>query len=363
LFFDMPLNAHPPTLDAASFRLKLAAAEHNSLVDFAFWGGLVPQNLDCLGELAECGVIGFKAFMCNSGIEDFPCVEDDVLLTGMKRAAQLKLPVAVHAESEIMTARLTKEFLAQEKTGVRDFIGSRPVSAELDAIARALDMAGETGAALHVVHVSSGQGIALIAAARRRGVNVSCETCPHYLVLTEEDMEKQGPAAKCAPPLRGADERENLWTRLLAGEITTIGSDHSPSPPEMKLDANFFKVWGGISGAQHSLPLLLTEGHFQRGVSLPLLAALLSGNVRERFNLPAGKGGIVIGADADLALVDLRAEFEVLASELFYRHHQSPYLGRRLRGKVVQTLLRGRSVFQNGKIIAKPSGHLVKPVL
>jgi allantoinase len=184
LFFDMPLNAHPPTIDAASFRLKLAAAERSSLVDFAFWGGLVPNNLGHLAQLAECGVVGFKAFMCPSGIDDFPWVDDCTLREGMKRSAELGLPVAVHAESEPLTRRLTQERLAAGRTSIRDYLDSRPVAAELDAIGRALELAGETGCSLHVVHVTCGEGIRLISEAQRRGLDVSGETCPHYLALT-----------------------------------------------------------------------------------------------------------------------------------------------------------------------------------
>jgi allantoinase len=363
LFFDMPLNAHPPTIDAASFRLKLAAAEGKSVVDFAFWGGLVPGNLDRLGELAECGVVGFKAFMANSGIDDFRNVDDGTLRSGMKRAAELALPVAVHAESDSMTRELAQQRLASGRASVRDYLDSRPIAAELDAIRRALDMAGETGCALHVVHVSCGAGVELIADAKRRGVNVSCETCPHYLALTDEDAERLGAVAKCAPPLRSSEEQKELWRHLLAGEIDTIGSDHSPAPPEMKREANFFKVWGGVSGGQHTLPILLSEGHWNRHAELPLLAGLLSAKVARRFKLPEAKGRIAVGADADLALVDLARSFTVRPEELFYRHAQSPYLGRTLRGQVVRTFLRGKTVFRDGKIVAQGLGRLVKPVL
>jgi allantoinase len=362
MFFDMPLNAHPPTIDAASFRMKQAAAEQKSLVDFALWGGLVPQNLDQLDELARCGVIGFKAFMCNSGIDDFACVGDSVLREGMKRAAALKLPVAVHAESESLTSRLTAEATAANRTGIRDYLNSRPIQAELDAIQRAIDLAGETGCSLHVVHVSSAAGARLIAAARKAGGDVTCETCPHYLALADEDVEKLGPVAKCAPPLRPAREREELWGELLAGNILTVGSDHSPSPPEMKQAANFFKVWGGISGAQHLLPLLITHGHFQRQADLGLLLRFCSANVARRFKLPPGKGRIAEGCDADLALVNLGKSFDVRAEDLHYRHRQSPYVGQRLRGTVRRTLVRGRTVFQDGQIVAKPQGRLVRPL-
>jgi allantoinase len=361
MFFDMPLNAHPPTLDAESFALKRAAAENSSLTDFALWGGLVPQNVDRLEDLAECGVIGFKAFMSNSGIEDFSRADDTTLREGMKRAAKLKLPVAVHAESETMTSALAQEKMRAGNISIRDYLDSRPIAAELEAIRRAIYYAGETGCALHVVHVSSSAGIQLITEAKQRGVNVSAETCPHYLTLTEDDMEKLGAVAKCAPPLRSIDEQEKLWTRVLAGEVDTIGSDHSPSPPGMKVDANFFKVWGGISGVQHTLPLLLTGAHVRRGMALPFISDLLSQNVATRFALPDTKGRIEIGCEADFALVDLSGEFTVRLEELFYRHQQAPYVGLKLRGRVMRTLLRGRTIFHEGRIVATPAGRLIKP--
>ncbi len=360
LFFDMPLNAHPPTCDAESFDLKLAAAQKNSVTDFAFWGGLVPGNTDKLEELAACGVIGFKAFMSNSGIEDFSCVDDATLKEGMKRAAKLKLPVAVHAESEILTSKLAREKIAVGKISIRDYLDSRPVAAELDAIRRAIALAGETGCALHVVHVSSGEGVALVVAAKNSGVDVTCETCPHYLVLTEADMEKLGAVAKCAPPLRPASIQESLWQHLLAGNITTIGSDHSPSPPHMKTDRNFFKVWGGISGGQHTLPLLLTEGHLHHHAALSLLANLLSTHVARRFQMQH-KGELAPGFDADFALVDLKQSFTVAKDDLFYRHPQSPYLGRTLTGRVVRTILRRTTIFMDGRVVSPPNGQLVKP--
>jgi allantoinase len=360
LFVDMPLNAHPPTIDAASFDLKAAAARMKSVVDFALWGGLVPGNLAHLGALAERGVIGFKAFMANSGIEDFPRVDDSVLREGMEVAAKLGLPVAVHAESEQITSGLARACLAQGKMSIRDYLTSRPVAAELDAIRRTLDLAAETGCALHVVHVSCGEGVHLIAEARQQGVDVSAETCPHYLVLGEEDMETLGAVAKCAPPLRAKEHREDLWRRLLAGEVTTIGSDHSPAPPEMKRDPNFFKVWGGISGAQHTLPLLITETAARPAFTLPLLARLLCTNVAQRFKLP-GKGGIAVGNDADLVLVDLNQAFTARTEDLLYRHPQTPYAGRTLQGRVRETIVRGERVFANGRFQRTGGGRLVKP--
>ena len=361
LFFDMPLNAHPPTCDGEGFGLKLAAARRNSLTDFAFWGGLVPQNLDRLEDLAGRGVIGFKAFMSNSGIEDFDCVDEKTLREGMKRAAKLNLPVAVHAESEALTKRLAEEKIAAGTVSVRDYLESRPVAAELEAIRRAIELAGETQCALHIVHISSGAGIALVTHAKKSGLDVTCETCPHYLTLTETDVETLGAVAKCAPPLRTKAVQEELWLKLFGGEITMVGSDHSPSPPEMKMGKNFFKVWGGISGVQHTFPLLL-DGGTQRHVALSLIASLTSFNVAKRFRLPKTKGRIEVGADADLAMLDLAQGFTVRAEDLFYRHRQSPYTGRTLTGRVVQTILRGTPIFTDGKIVGANRGQLIRPL-
>ncbi|MBF6589792.1 MAG: allantoinase AllB, partial [Ktedonobacterales bacterium] len=326
-FCDMPLNAHPPTIDAAAFDLKLAAARAASLVDFALWGGLVPGNIPRLAELAARGVIGYKAFMASSGIEDFIAADDLTLYEGMAEAARLGLPVAVHAENDALTRALAARAIAQGRTSIRDYLASRPVVAELEAISRAILFAQETGCALHIVHVSTGQGVQLVAEARARGVDVSCETCPHYLVLTEEDAEALGAIAKCAPPLRPPVERDALWRHLADGTLPMVASDHSPAPPELKRAANFFHIWGGISGCQSLLSLLLTAGHADRGLALERIAALTADYPARRFGL-ARKGRLAVGADADLALVDLSATAVLRARDLFYRHPQSPYIGR-----------------------------------
>ncbi len=373
-FFDMPLNAHPPTCDVASFDLKLAAAQNKSVTDFALWGGLVPHNLEELERLADRGVIGFKAFMSNSGIDDFPRADHATLRKGMKRAAGTGRLVAVHAESESMTQRLAQEKMTRGMTAARHYLDSRPIEAELEAIRNAIDMAGDVGCKLHVVHVSSAEGVSLITDAKKRGADVSCETCPHYLILTENDTLKLGAIAKCAPPLRPARERDALWERVLAGEVTTIGSDHSPSPPEMKRDTNFFKVWGGISGVQHLLPLLIgapeaiDHFHDEKAGETPalppnaltLITKLTSFNVADRFSLPKTKGRVALGADADFALVDFREKYSVRAEDLFYRHKQSPYVGRTLTGRVVQTILRGQTIFKRGQIVSQRRGQLIR---
>ncbi|HVP74528.1 MAG TPA: allantoinase AllB [Gaiellaceae bacterium] len=340
---DMPLNAHPPTLDADSFRRKLAAAEASAVVDFAFWGGLVPGNVERLAELADAGVVGFKAFMCPSGIDDFEAADERTLREGMAEAARLGLPVAVHAESAAITEDLAA---AAAGRGWRDYAATRPIEAELEAIAQAIVLAEETGCSLHVVHVSTGRGVRLVTAARVRGVDVTCETCPHYLVLDRDDLEALGAVAKCAPPLRPRAERDDLRAELAAGSIDLVASDHSPSPPSLKEGDDAFAVWGGISGCQSLLALALTEG-------VPL--ELVTERPAARFRLP-GKGRLVPGADADLVLVDPSAETVLRAGDLRYRHRHSPYVGRRLRGRVAGTWLRGRPV-----VAGEPRGRLVRP--
>ena len=352
--FEMPLNAQPPTIDGWSFDLKRAAAEMESFVDFALWGGLVPGNFEQLETLRDRGVIGLKAFMCDSGIDDFPAVNESELRAGMQRAAELGLIVAVHAESQEITQQLTQTRIATGKISVREYLDSRPITAELEAIRRALDLAGETRCRLHIVHLSCGRGVEIVAQARARGVDVSCETCPHSLLLTDDDMEQLGAVAKCAPPLRSSDEQKDLRSRL--NDVTTIGSDHSPSPWSMKERANFFEAWGGISSCQHLLALLLSAS-----ISQTEIERLTSRAVAERFDLKQ-KGGIEIGKDADFSLVDLNDEEAVTRESLLYRHRHTPYLGRKLRGRVVRTFLRGQTIFQDGKMTGKPRGRFVRPI-
>jgi allantoinase len=360
-YIEMPLNSSPPTVDARGFDLKLQAAQAQSLVDFALWGGLVPGNLEHLDELAERGVVGFKAFMSNSGIEDFPMSDDLTLYEGMARVAKLGRIVIVHAENDQITSYLARRAIEQGRTGIRDYLTSRPVIAELEAIERAILFASETGCPLHVVHVSSGRGVSLVVEAQARGVNVSCETCPHYLVLTEEDVERLGGVAKCSPPIRSHAEQDALWQQIFAGNLPMVVSDHSPAPANMKTDANFFKVWGGISGCQSVLQLMLTEGYDKRHLPLSSIASLTADNIARRFGLSPAKGHLVPGADADLVLVDLQSRHQLQANDLFYRHKHSPYVGMTLRGRIVRTLVRGNTVFLEGKIVSAPIGRFLKP--
>jgi allantoinase len=345
-FVDMPLNSLPVTVDADAFDRKVTDATGTAHVDFGLWGGLLPGRLGSIEELVQRGAMGFKAFLCASGIPEFPAADDLTLYEGMRRCAALGAIVLVHAESQAIVAELARQ--------TRDFGASRPVVAELEAITRALFFAGETGCAVHVVHVSTARGVRLVERARAEGVDASCETCPHHLLLSEEDLEALGAVAKCAPPLRAPAERDELWSLLEQGRPGIVASDHSPCPPELKR-GDLLEAWGGISGCQTTRQLLLAAG-----LPPPAVAAVTATNPARRFRLPA-KGAVEVGRDADLALVDLAQGWTLTADELRYRHRQSPYVGRPVRGRVVRTLLRGRTVFEEGRIVAGPFGRLVKP--
>ncbi len=361
-FFDMPLNSEPLVLDAKSYNAKLAEAKTKSLVDYGLWGGLTPKSVPNLEELAECGVIGFKAFNCHSGLDDFPGVDDWSIYKGMEIAAKLGMLVCIHCENDLITAKMFQEALAAGKSTAREFLDSRPAFTETESIQRMVAFAEETGCALHIAHVSTARGVQICTEARARGVNVTCETLPSYLVFTDKDVERIGTLAKCCPPPRDGDNREKLWQRVFNDEVVLVGSDHSPATAELKINDNFFKAWGGISGVQTTLNALLTEGYHNRQFPLAKIAALTSSNVVDRFKVK-GKGKIEVNYDADFAIVDLNKEFTLKNEDLFYKNKISAYVGQHYKGKVVQTILRGTTVFKDGKITSKPIGQQIKPVL
>ena len=272
--------------------------------------------------------------------------------------------VAVHAEDDALARSLVDAAQARGETDVRSWMATRPVEVELAAIRTATDIAGETGCRLHIVHVSSPEGVILVAEARRRGVDVTAETCPHYLLLNEEDVVRLGAPAKCFPPLRSEIRRQRLWEAVEHGGLDTIGSDHSPAPPTMKVSNDFFAIWGGISGCQHGFPLLISVAleRAPAAEALPRLATLLAANVADRFSLAGRKGRLAEGADADFALLNLQGDHVLHNEELFYHFQQGPYDRRRCTVGVARTIVRGRTVYAEGRIASAPSfGHLLTP--
>ncbi|ASA19694.1 allantoinase AllB [Paenibacillus donghaensis] len=349
-YADMPLNGNPPTVNGAALRLKTEAAAGNSVVDYVLWGGLVPGNLEQLEELWAAGVTGFKAFLSNPGgfgAGRFREVDDDTLYQGMKKIADLGGILALHAESEAITAVLAADAESKGLQGALDWASTRPPEAELEAVNRALLYAQRTGCRLHFVHISTAAAMERIHEAKQRGLDVSVETCPHYLLLNEQQMAALGPVAKCAPPLRSEVEREQLWQVLAEGKIDLVASDHSPCPTDLKVKPglSFAEAWGGISGAQSSLELLFHEAVHVRGLPVTLIAQLLADGPARRFGLEQRKGRIAPGLDADLVLLDPAASYTLAAGDLLYRHKHSPYVGMALSCRVVATFSRGTAVY------------------
>jgi len=356
---EMPLNAHPPTTTAAAFDQKLAVASEKALVDFGLWGGMVPENLGDLEALHQRGVVGFKAFMSDSGIDDFHRVPDGVLAVGLKVAARLNAIVGVHAESQQMV----------ETSGDPNPIAwshARPAAAEVDAIRRLLVCMRGAGKSVraHVVHVSCAAALAEVDAARNKGVSITAETCPHYLAFTEDDFERLGPPLKCAPPIRDAETREALWEEVLAGRVDLIGSDHSPCPAADKQrgEHDIWQAWGGVAGIQATLPVLITDGVHPRGLSFERIAHLTATAPAQLFGLYPRKGAIAVGADADFAIVDPEQRWTFSAKDLQTRSGLSAYLGREFTGRVVRTVLRGKTVCVDGEVVGRSGwGQFVRP--
>jgi allantoinase len=358
---DMPLNCDPPTLDLESLRLKQSAVSDQAVVDYALWGGVVPASIESLAELQRAGVVGVKAFLCDSGLAEYPPLDEVALEAAMRRCAKLGLLLALHAEDHAETDRLGSAARAEGRLGPLDWARSRPVATEVRPVSQALELAQRFGTRVHFVHVSTGEA-AVIGARAREEADVSVETCPHYLALDEQDLQRLGPAGKCAPPLRSSDVQEQLWMALCDGDLDFVASDHSPCPPELKQTDDIWQAWGGISGVQTLLPVLLTEGVHARGLPLERLVTMTSAAPARRLGLYPRKGSLAPGSDADLVFVDLERQWTLRSDQLLYRWKISPFEGRQLRGAVAATLVRGEVVYRNGMIEQEPGyGRLVLP--
>jgi allantoinase len=350
---DMPLNSLPPTVDAAAVYAKESRAARSAIVDYALWGGLVSADLAPLLDLKTTGVVGVKAFLCPSGVPEFPHLDAGTLTEALAAATVAGHLVAVHAEDEALVAKGTEQLQTMNRRDRAAWLESRPPAAERRAIERLGDAARETGARVHVVHASSSAAVTAVVRARERDASVTVETCPHYLVFTAEDVDRVGPALKCAPPIRDESSRERLWQHVLAGEIDLVASDHSPCTADLKTrgDNDIWEAWGGITGIQSLLPTMLTEGVHRRGLRLAALARLVAGAPARLLGLWPQKGAIRAGADADLALVAMDREWTLEPEQLQARSGLSPYVGRSFRGAVVRTLVRGVTVFDDGEFV------------
>jgi allantoinase len=332
---DMPLNSLPPTVSAAALRVKQAAAEGQIHVDVGFWGGAIPGNSDKLPELHAAGVFGFKAFLTDSGVPEFPPVSPAELAEAL---AAVDAQFVVHAEDpDHLHAHASSR-------SYPDFLASRPPDAERAAIATAIEAARAAGAPVHILHLSAADSLPLIAAARSEGVRVTAETCPHYLTLDSAAIPAGATEFKCCPPIRDAANADRLWSALADGLITCVVSDHSPCTPELKKreSGDFAAAWGGIASVQLGLPVVWTAAR-ERGHALADVADWMARRPADLVGLH-GKGRIAVGADADLVAFDPSATFVVDPAKLHHKNPVTPYAGTTLTGVVESTWLRGRPV-------------------
>ena len=332
---DMPLNSVPPTTTVEALHAKRQAAEGQLAVDVAFWGGAVPGNVHQLRPLHEAGVVGFKCFLLDSGVPEFPPLDDAGLRWALTELAQFDALLIAHAEDADAVATAPPP----DGASYPAFLASRPPAAEETAIGRLVAATRDTGARAHVVHLADADALPLLRAARAEGVRVTVETCPHYLTFAAEEVPDGDTAFKCCPPIRESRHREALWTALATGDVDLVVSDHSPCTPELKrLDVGDFGLaWGGIASLQVALPAVWT-GARARGLRLAQLVAWMSAAPARLAGLPR-KGAIAVGRDADLVAFAPEERWRV--GELLHRNPVTPYAGRELTGVVRRTWLRG----------------------
>jgi allantoinase len=361
-YFDMPLNGIPSTVNKEALDEKARIGNEKSVVDFGLWGGLVPGNEEDLKPLAESGVIGFKAFLSTTGNKEFEAVDDMTLLDGMKQIAHLGKVLALHSESASMTNWLKKEKENEGKYSADDYLETRPITAEVEAVERAIYYAELTNCPLHFVHISSEKAMEKIQEAKEKGMNITVETCPHYLLFHHGHLRELGAVAKCAPPLREDNERQKLIELLKSDRFDMISSDHSPCPYDLKDPNvhNLFEAWGGISGGQFSL-LASIELSLAHNIPFEKVAKWTASNPAERFGISDRKGKIAKGADADFAFVTLDEAYTVTAENYYAKHKESLYIGHTFPCKVVGTMNRGKLVFKDGEIDKQADQKWLKP--
>ncbi|MBL0128650.1 MAG: allantoinase AllB [Flavobacteriales bacterium] len=355
---EMPLNASPVTTTAHALKLKLEASKGKLHVNVGFYGGVIPSSIDDLDELLRSGVFGIKAFLTHSGIDEFPNVTEADLRKTLPILKKHDATFLVHCELEDANAQHVTRQPVTDPRRYANYLASRPRAWENDAIALMIRLSAEFDVHVHIVHVSSAEALPLIRDAKRRGVRITAETCPHYLVFCAEEIPDGATEFKCAPPIRERANNELLWEALKDGTLDLVATDHSPAPPDIKEQASgdFMKAWGGIAGLQFLLPAFWT-GAKERGFSLEDVARLLCGHPADFLGLKT-KGRIAPGCDADLVIWDPEAKVVVKEEDVQHRHKLTPYVGRRLNGVVERTVVKGHMAFDDGHF----SDALFEPV-
>ena len=374
---DMPLNSIPPTTTRAGLAAKLAAARGQCYVDVGFWGGVVPGNTTELAALSAAGVVGFKCFLIDSGVPEFPNVTESDLRAALPELARLDALLIVHAElpgpisrtgiracpAEESPSRMNDEAGTDRNvcpTLYATFLASRPRAAEDEAVELMIKLMTKFGNRVHIVHHSSSDSLPMLREAKAAGLRITAETCPHYLLFDAEEIPDGATQFKCCPPIRERENREQLWQALASGTIDMVVSDHSPCPPELKLQesGNFLAAWGGISSLQLRLPAVWTEAK-RRGFSFADLARWLCSGPAKLVRLDRQKGSIRIGNHADIIIWNPTKQLSVDGDALHHRHKLTPYHNRLLDGVVEKTFLRGRKIYDGGEFIGEPRGVLL----
>jgi allantoinase len=354
---DMPLNSSPVTTTLEALHEKLAATKNKLSTDVAFHAGLIHGNGKSIGDLIDAGCVAAKAFLVPSGIDEFPSATEQDLRDAMPELAKRKVPLLVHAELESPLPVTSNQ---QPVTTYAAYLASRPNSWEHSAIAMMIRLCRETRCPVHIVHLAAADALPMLIEARKEGLPITVETCPHYLYFDSHRIPDGDTRFKCAPPIRDAANRVHLWHGLLAGDIDLVASDHSPCEPSLKkLDlGDFAQAWGGIASLQYMLPIVWTVAK-HRGAHPDSLARWLSAAPAKLVRLDKKKGAIAAGRDADLVVFDPEAAFIVSPDSTHHRHKLTPYEGERLTGVVQATYLRGVKVYENGSFPSPPAGRTI----
>lgn len=353
-FMEMPLNQVPATVDSESFDKKVDAGNGKLSVDVYSYGGLVPFNLDGgIQELDDKGVVAYKAFVSTCGDRsidgDFMNVDDYSLYEGMKQIAKTGKVLTIHAENASITDKLGEIAYKNGEKSLAAYVDSRPVFTEVEPIQRIILFAKETGCRIHIAHLACAEGIDLVKQAQEEGVDITCETCTHYLYFHKEELDDIGPVVKCSPPIREKSRQPGMWERVMDGRVSMVVSDHSPCTPDLKDTDNAFEAWGGISGIQSNVDMFFDEAVQKRNMPLKTFADLIATNVAKRFDLK-DKGSIEVGKDADFVFIKPNSPHTLKVEDLEYRNKISPYLDREYGAQVAKTILRGEEIYslENG---------------
>ena len=342
---DMPLNSSPVSVSKDFFFAKIKSTENKMKVDCGFWGGLIPNNIENLEELINSGVLGIKAFLTHSGIDEFPNVTERDLREAMPILKKNNTMLLVHCELD--SDHSGKKLLEENPTSYLAYLSSRPKEWEDKAIALMIQLCEEYGVRTHIVHLSSANSLDQLNKAKQKGLPITVETCPHYLFFNAEEISDAKTEYKCAPPIREQDNNAQLWRALKEGEIDFVVTDHSPAPPELKEleSGDFQKAWGGIAGLQFSLPVFWTKAK-EYNLTVENVSQLMSSNVARFLELDDRKGKIAIGFDADITVWNPEGKITIQEKDVLHKHSTSPYLNKELFGEVIKTYLRGEIVYQ-----------------